>query len=425
MAYRNGGSSVSEPIFNNLPSNQNTTPQPQGGGGSAGGGGLFGSLRESVGKFFSGGSSNNGGVWAQGGQVQPNFSPGTQQPIHCAIARGVGLTQCPPDHDVADPVLEAMGQGSLAGLLVLLIAGWDRSTRRVSRPRWSAQISGDLELGWAHAATVGKSWMGRDVIRELARQLPELSATAWGADFANRLKTDAFSNEVIDLFLNQKALPEDPRAMLLIQGWNALSKTAPGQRVYASEWFRSKVYPMRREMEERGWTKIKTLAALTRLRNSGRQHMILNRTSLGEEAAVEAGLKDYAAERSSRKDDVERIRNWPEFKGDITAWPKWQDLNFQGATTVATPPPEPGQTTPPNTPSQPTSPYPEPRFPSSPQPTTPSAPNHQGNGGGRVAPGVDASGRIQEEGRFGTFVLGGLAVLILGTAVAVASKVTS
>jgi hypothetical protein len=361
--------------------------------GNGNGGSFFGELYTSVTSALNGNGNGNGGAWAAASEPAastPAYGSGTQpqEQIVCEVVPGIGYTQCPPDYRVADPVLESMTSGTLSGALVRLISGWNPQRRTFSRTRKSAQISKDLELGWAHAATVGKTWMGRDVIRKMARDLPELSASAWGADFARGLASESFSNEVIDLFLKKTALPEDRRAFQLIQGWNAISQTAPGQKVYSQEWFRSKVRPMIAYMEKKGWRNRRTLAALVRMRNSGRQGMISSKADLGEEAAVEAGLDEYVAQKSSRANDVERIRNWPEFQGEIAQWPKWQDLRYQGAAGVSNYVPPSGQGA-------------APALPGEAPVTTPTQEP------GRVA----QNGQVRERSKLGLVALGGLALV--------------
>jgi len=363
-----------------------------GSGGSWGQGGETGSslldrIVSGAGAIFGGvGSSEAAPAASVGGAAIP-------EQIVCEFVPGVAM-QCPPDYNMADPILQAMTEGTLAGSLVRLTSGYKPGSGKFSRGRSSAQISGDLEIGWAHAATKGKGWMGRDVLRKIAAEHPELAAAAWGPSFGRELATTAFSDEVIDLFLDRSSLPADPRAMTLLQGWNVISKTVPGQRVYAREWWRSKVDPQLANMRRLGWKNRRTLAALVRMRNSGKSGWILENASKGEAAAVEEGLDRYAAHKSHYANDVERIRTWPEFQGVLSVSPKFTDLRYQGPSMVG------GQFV---------------NVPGTAGGGVLGGDATDASGGGATVPpgGVTTNGTIKERGRGALYVAGALALVVV------------
>ncbi len=244
--------------------------------------------------------------------------------IKCTISKGSGWARCPDDWHKRDPGLEAATTGTLAGGLVRLIAEYREKQRYFSRSRSLASLKSNvLGLGWASTAHP-QTKKPRQIIAKFTRLHPALAAKAWPGV---NLSSDAAIKEVLDDFIGFKGTKLSSSQRRFIEGWNKASKTAQFQRIYTEKLFDLVVKPALKAMKERGWTDVRTLAALARLKNSSGTWMnrLARHDSDSERIARKAVLDRYY---KSHDNDVEAIRGWGIFDGKLEREPSYEDLNY-------------------------------------------------------------------------------------------------
>jgi len=254
---------------------------------------------------------------------------------------------CPPDMHIRDEELERVTDGSLAGCIIRLVAGYNPEKGTFSRTRYSYQLFSGLELGWAHAACDAGG--GAEVLTAIANKLPDVAAWAWGPDEAAKLKSEDYAQQVCDSFKNLDAQPQAGNWMLA--GWHAIAGRGDVQNVYAEWYWDDVVNDVIKWMQDKGLRSARTLGAATRMSNTSRVQFKRLREAVetyGEQEGVTRALEGYG-----HPDRTEKLNTWPCFQGQIRSWPSPSDLKWSASAEVPKPegmpvlPTEPGQTAPP------------------------------------------------------------------------------
>lgn len=202
-----------------------------------------------------------------------------------------GYEKCPYDTNVQDPELTRVTEGNILGALMRFVGGYKPKNQLWSRSRMSAMSSpgGWIEFGWAHMARSN----GVDIIHDIATQLPEIAAFAWGEEAA-RLRDKAYVETVLRKARGTGSMPTE--LDWLVAGWHQISRRGDVQDVYLRRWFNDIVAPVLKWMSSKGLRHGRTLAAGTRMRNSSGswlKHLIRRVAELGEAAGVQKALSEY------------------------------------------------------------------------------------------------------------------------------------
>lgn len=248
--------------------------------------------------------------------------------VTCSVPKSIGYPQCPPDHNVADPELLRATEGSLLGSIIRVVGGYKPERGVWSRTHRSAQISTNLELGWAHMAS--KVGDAQPIVFRIATEHPALSASAWGAMRAEVLQDELAVDEIFETFLHQKSLP-DAVQLAFIDGWSVASQYAESQRIYAEQWFQDYCVPVITWMDGNGLKLRRTLATGCRLRNTSNVALGWLKDAVmahGEAEGTRVALDRYRAKRKSYVDDADKLEHWVEFDGEISRWPDPGDLDY-------------------------------------------------------------------------------------------------
>lgn len=247
-------------------------------------------------------------------------------PLHpvpqCQVLYGHDI--CPIDHRVRDEGLEAATEGTLAGCLVRLVAGYDAGDQTFSRTRYRWQVYNGLELGFADAHNANAA----DVINRIAIDLPAVAAWAWGSDEAAKLANRDYARDLVSVVAGRNT--HDPSLDWLLAGWSAIAGRGDVQRVYSDWWFRGYVDPIVSWMQERGLSDLQTLAAGVRLKNSSTTWFNRLRDQIaanGEAQGRALALAEYSSDKGPER--AEAIQSWPCFEGAIGgAWPEAGQLRW-------------------------------------------------------------------------------------------------
>lgn len=231
--------------------------------------------------------------------------------------------QCPRDYMQKDPMLEQATEGTLAGALIRIIAHYRPETGVWSRQSKSYQVFNGLDgLSWMHAARSNAA----DVLQQIAVNLPEVAAYAWGPQQAERMKFKEYDEGLVDEY--PKGTHPQEKDWLLA-GWHAIAGRPDVQRVITNWWWEDNVTKVLKWMEAEGLSRKATLAAGVRVRNTS--HTLFNQlkkavAELGEDIGVEQFMSTY-----KDGDYLSILKEWPVLQGDIITWPTPDDIQWPAA----------------------------------------------------------------------------------------------
>lgn len=284
------------------------------------------------------------------------MSAAGRQAIHevpqCETA--AGHDQCPRDFLRPDPgMLQALDAGGTEGMLIKIVAGYNPDNGTFSRTRCSFQTNQFLEFGWAHVSGRKSSrWF-----RDLANDLPEVAAYAFGPDIVQYMQTQAFADELHSAFRGKTRMPSGWD--WLSAGWAQICGRADVQRWYTRKWHAAYAQSAVNWARGANMRDMRYLALAVRMSNSAPAYMSTIReawTQSGGNAAqaFEIAAAKYIADRSgsTRPGRVEMIKkiipagtpidSWPD--PDQVPWPKTESSLVanagQGASNANTEPPD-------------------------------------------------------------------------------------
>jgi hypothetical protein len=262
-------------------------------------------------------------------------------PLHPVPAcTQVGSWQRCPQSDFKgrDNAFEAATAGSILGGSIRLVAGYDPTSRTFNRTPIAYQITeGGPELGFAHMAhrSKGGSLVGNagQVVTDIAQQLPQVAAAAWGADEAARLRDGNYVNSLLDSEIGGHKAQND----WFLAGWNWANQRPDVRAVQTARWYNDIALPAISWAMQNNITDGRTIAAAIRMRNSSATQLSRLKeavATLGESGGRMKALNDYG-----HPDRTAKIESWPEFRNSVPPYPSLGDVQYGAAGPV---PPAPG-----------------------------------------------------------------------------------
>jgi len=168
----------------------------------------------------------------------------------------------------ADPHWQAVTAGTVEGALLRLVSGWSPRKRTFSRhpDDWISLDTYSIGIAhwWAETAD--------DLLAAIYDADPDLAVWAWGEDGADLIGPLGDLEEWTGV--KRRKTDYDDRFDWLLAGWYAISRHPTALRVQCAHWLDRYAAPALADCKRWGWTSARSLAAVARMRNSGKQRHI-------------------------------------------------------------------------------------------------------------------------------------------------------